>query len=507
MHKKNGGDPMEKVSKTHHMQYDFKRAVRTNLVFVWMFSLILSLTAFVNGGVSYGVEIVLTTGVVSIILTLMYFIPVIPLRLKAQVIVLIPLLATIGVSYANQGLERMFNVYILVGVMEALYFSKKRMLYFSLFLSILLIALYVFLPTAILPVGMGLGEFIPRMGTVLAILAVLYLLTRWGEESVKSAHELNSENAETLESLHHVMNEVKGVSQELRSKMAKGKDQMSDFAEANDSISEAIKVLSEQTEEASEAISTIDFSMQEGNLNVKETFEAMERVDNALSHVNQEVVTSSKAIEKLSGQMGEMGDSMNETFEVVGELSNRMVEIQKLLDGITQIAEQTNLLALNASIEAARAGEQGRGFAVVAEEIRKLSEESSGFAEGIRAITEDFSKVSEEAKSKVSSGRRSMGAGNETIVGLNASFDKLREEYSQMNRDIKEESQLVGALKVVFEKNASDLRTVTSALVSNSAHFEEIASRTEVLNTASHDLARDMAEVDVLGTQLLNLTE
>lgn len=140
----------------------------------------------------------------------------------------------------------------------------------------------------------------------------------------------------------------------------------------------------------------------------------------------------------------EFCDTMKESFEGIGELLTQLGENN---ENITKVAQKTSLLSLNASIEAARAGEVGRGFAVVAEEIKKLSEVSSGAADdsnrnreqisvAMDRLTENSQKLMEvvdDVNGRISNLAASTEeiAASATAVGQIA--DELREKFEKIN--------------------------------------------------------------------------
>ena len=89
--------------------------------------------------------------------------------------------------------------------------------------------------------------------------------------------------------------------------------------------------------------------------------------------------------QSLAGLHQLVGEVQNNA-QAVERLAEETETIDKVLTVIRGIAEQTNLLALNAAIEAARAGEMGRGFAGVAEEVRSLSQRTTGATTEIQQL-------------------------------------------------------------------------------------------------------------------------
>jgi hypothetical protein len=119
----------------------------------------------------------------------------------------------------------------------------------------------------------------------------------------------------------------------------------------------------------------------------------------------------SAAMEEMSATVHEIARNGSDTAGVVraavtvvdaatktmSELGEASIQINEVVNTISQIARQTNLLALNATIEAARAGEAGKGFAVVAGEVKDLSAATQTATERIGGLIENVQGLSQAA--------------------------------------------------------------------------------------------------------------
>lgn len=137
-------------------------------------------------------------------------------------------------------------------------------------------------------------------------------------------------------------------------------------------------------------------------------------------------------VNNISNVTGNAAQTTTSTKQTTDELLNTAVEIGKIVEFINNIASQTNLLAMNASIEAAHAGEHGRGFAVVAEEIRNLSDKTSGAANEINTKIEGVQNQIQAVASAMDNVLKIVKNISELNARINRSIEKNKEFKEEM---------------------------------------------------------------------------
>ncbi len=483
------------------MKYNLKRAINANIGFIWFFSFFLSLTAYINGGLEYSIKALVATLVTAVIATVVNLLPV-SIHFKSEFVIFLPFFAALGLSIVNGGVARMFNIYILALVMQALYFSYKRMLVVGGIINVVLIALYLVNPSLLLNSGMGIGEFIPRMGAVFSAYLVLLLLSKWGQETVLDAQKQSEKSDEAFSKLKLVFNEVKASTLHLKESTESCRGKMIENRDGNVAINQAIKELAQSVDEAASTVSDINSSVGFSGENVDKTYAIMEHLDLVFVKLKSAFGESGKSMKSMTESVYKMNETMNDSFTTIKVLSNKMEDIQRHLDGIVSISSQTNLLALNASIEAARAGEHGRGFAVVADEIRKLSVESSSFADDIRKITSGLMEATQSALEKAEVGKKAMDEGVEAMQHLDTHFSVVDENFSVASKELSDESSLIRMIHLEFSKIEDSITSIAAILEENAAHFEEIASRVDVQSEITEIVTEEIQSISMVGSHL-----
>lgn len=260
--------------------------------------------------------------------------------------------------------------------------------------------------------------------------------------------------------------------------------------EAADRVLATTSQLSAAAEETSASIEQVAASANHFSQTVSSMNSNVGQVSASTAQVVTMAAEGEAALEKTAAQMEELRRSIQELAEIIASLDTSSAEIEKIVQAISAIAEQTNLLSLNAAIEAARAGEHGRGFAVVAEEVRKLSEESSGATEEIRTLISDVQRKTQQA---VEGMHRSVVNVDETARVVGDSGRLLSSIIRSIN-EIGQRIQNIGDDTKAIDLGAQEIAAATEE---QSATVEEITSSVQGLSEMAEELQDVIASFKV----------
>ncbi len=207
----------------------------------------------------------------------------------------------------------------------------------------------------------------------------------------------------------------------------------------------------------------------------------------SISELDQITKITIDAIHTVSVQTNKPIYDNHTLFVQTNKNNDSAANINKAVEIIKGLAAQTNLLSLNASIEAARAGEAGRGFAVVAEEIRNLSEESSGNAQEIEEIVKELVNNVEVSVKK-------MQEVTENVKKQQARLGETREAFGYLNSEVQLVEQVTEELGSQTEILSSLKEIVTDSINNLASVVEESAASTEETSASMTLLSQTINE-------------
>jgi methyl-accepting chemotaxis protein len=234
-----------------------------------------------------------------------------------------------------------------------------------------------------------------------------------GGELGDVAHSLD----ETLDSLGHVMNLVRGSATRL-----------SDASAQLDTASQAIADNARTAAGQADAVVT---SAGEVASSVDTVAAGSSQMESAI----REIAHNATEAARVAGQAVGVAENTTNTVGKLGDSSQEIATVVKLINGI---AEQTNLLALNATIEAARAGEAGKGFAVVASEVKELAQETARATEDISKRVEAIQADTAGAVEAISQITTVIAEINDFQATIASAVEEQTATTNEMNRNVAE---------------------------------------------------------------------
>lgn len=252
---------------------------------------------------------------------------------------------------------------------------------------------------------------------------------------------------------------------------------MEELVTTTTQILSAIESIETSLKHQNRNLTDITGNIGEWNVNLDSVYKSLENIK------NDTTVFYSTLKESLTHM--HVQDANNSMKRILVTTS----KINKIVSIIRDISSRTGLLSLNASIEAARAGEAGRGFSVVANEISHLSDSTVSSVKEIEKVIKDAESIIQDGVEKVEHTSTIFtkmidwaGSLNEQLIAVETNLNKLTEQSSGIADGI--EQTMVHSVEI---SNASSEHKIAISEINEIA--ESLTDDAVNLSMNSHELS------------------
>lgn len=354
---------------------------------------------------------------------------------------------------------------------KSTFVSSKRLVVFSLFLSVLatLVLAYIYTKSLVLPLrrAVAIAEKIASGDLTQEIIDPA---RDEAADLVRALAEMQNKLRDALSRIGISSEQLASTSEELNVVTAHSSDTVDKQSDQINMAASAVSQLRSAIEEVAKTASYTSNSVEVAN---KKTVAGKEKI---LDTINSIKLLRSDI--KISGQS-------------VRQLVNNIKDISTVLEVIRSIAEQTNLLALNAAIEAARAGENGRGFAVVADEVRALAYRTQESTKDIEKMLKSVDEVTVKTESSMNKSSELSTSSLRVAEDAGAAF----EEILLLVNDINSQSATIASAAEEQATVAKEVDTNLNLIKVLSSETSEGADQTSASSTELAKLADRLNEL------------
>lgn len=482
--------------------YDNKRVTKVIVIIMWVFSVILTVQGYIEGGSKEGTATLIATVISSVIVTVLGL-----SRLNATFIAvtisMMPFLLALAKAYKYGGAN--LKTYIVACTcvsFAALYFNKRILLIFSAAMNLIFITAF----TVSQRFG-SIKEMITALVFINCSVLVLYFLTKWGNELIEMSGQKTRESEELLKKLKTTFLEIESASEKLNRNISDLNQNIKELSVSSEDINTAMQEIAQGGEETANSAYEINSLLSDSKEVIVETKAVSEKISKTADSLAIVVRESSENIRKMSGQIEIIKHAVGSSLTNVNDLNTSMVDINDFLVAITKIAGQTNLLALNAAIEAARAGESGKGFAVVADEVRKLAEEISKIVNEIHKIIENIQNKTHIVANDIKNGNSAVFTGSDIVQEMDLSFKETENFFNSINQNIKHENEMIGRVNDIFMKVELRVSGIASISEEHAAATNEVSSTISAQDKRISEIAKEINDINNISEKLKELSK
>lgn len=195
-------------------------------------------------------------------------------------------------------------------------------------------------------------------------------------------------------------------------------------------------------------IEQIATAAQEVEIMAASSYQVVERIqvlDGAAKEAHLSAHQGRNTVHETIEGMSRIFDNVHTTAKKMEVLGIRSLEINEIVEVISNIASQTNRLALDASVQAGMAGENGKGFAAVAADIRRLAErtkeQTSKVTNIVHSVHDEVETVATsivETEKETTVGARLIRETGNTLATIFALVERQAQDIQHINQQVQQ---------------------------------------------------------------------